>query len=76
MSATLGAFSTGFDTFIHAADLLAIHCASLADFGAKFAKPMVKMRAAELEIGRCLAYLGAVHQETEVIGFDVLSSSL
>ncbi len=76
LSATLGAFFTCLDAFVHAADLLAILCASLADFGAKFAKPMLKMGTAELEIGRCLAYFGTVHDESEVFWFDVFSTSL
>ena len=72
----LGAFSTGFDAFIHIADLLAIQRACLADFGAERAKTMLKMRAAELKIGRRLADLGAIHQEPEVWCFNVLSAGL
>jgi hypothetical protein len=74
-SAALGAGSTCQNAFIHAADLLAISRAGFADFGADFAKTMLKMRAAELEIGRRLANFGAVHHKTEVICFNVLSAS-
>lgn len=70
--ATLGAISTCLDAFIHTTDFFAAHRACLADFGADGAKTTMKMRAAELEIGRCLAELCAVHQETEVFCLDVL----
>jgi hypothetical protein len=71
---TLGTGSTCLDAFIHTAKLLAIHRACLADFGTDFAKTMLKMRVTELKVGRCLANLGAVHQETEVFSFNVLSA--
>ena len=45
MPATLGAVSTCLDAFLHAADLFAIRRASFTDFGADFAKTMLKMRA-------------------------------
>jgi len=73
---TLGAGSAGFDTVIHVADLLAIRRAGFADFGANLAKTMLEMRATQLEISRCLADLGAVHQESEMFCLDVLSSGL
>ena len=76
MPATLGADSTGLDAFIHTADFLAILRAGLADFGADLANAMLKMRATELKIGRCLADLGAVHDETEMFCFNVLSTGL
>jgi len=63
--ATLGAVSTCLDAFLHAADLFAIRCASFTDFGADFAKTMLKMRATELKIGRCLADFGAIDHETK-----------
>jgi hypothetical protein len=74
--ATLGTFFTCFDAFTHIADLLAIRCTGLADFGADRAKMMRKLRATELKIGRRLADFGAVDHETEVICFNVLSASL
>jgi len=74
--ATLGAVSTCLDAFIHAADLLAICRACLANPSADLAKTMLKMRAAELKIGRCLADLGAVHHQAEVFRLDVLSAGL
>ena len=36
----------------------------------------MEVRATELEIGRCLADLGAVHHQTEVFCFNVFSASL
>jgi hypothetical protein len=72
----LGAFSTGFDAFIHSAELLAILRAGLADFGADLAQAMLKLGATELKIGRRLADLGAIHQEPEVWCFNVLSAGL
>jgi len=74
--ATPGAVSTGLDAFIHSADPLAIRRACLADFGADLAKTMLKMRAAELKVGRCLADLGTVHHQTEVFRLDVLSAGI
>jgi hypothetical protein len=47
-----------------------------ADFGAHFANTMMKSRAAELKISGCLAYLGTVHDKTEMIGFDMISACL
>lgn len=76
LPATLGAVSTCLNAVIHTADLLAIRSACFANFGANFAKTMLKMRTAELEIGRCLADLGAVHHETEMFCFNVLPASL
>jgi hypothetical protein len=35
---------------------------------------MRKSRTAELEVGRHLAYLGAIHHQTEVLRFDMLST--
>jgi hypothetical protein len=72
LSTALGAFSTGFDAFIHSAEVLAIRRAGLADFGAQPAQAMLKMGATELKIGRRLADLGAIHQEPEVYCFNVL----
>ena len=37
---------------------------------------MLKLGAAELKIGRCLADLSAIHQETEVYCCNVLSAGL
>jgi hypothetical protein len=76
LPANLGADSTGLDAFIHTADFLAILSACLADFSANLANAMLKMRATELKIGRCQADLGAVHDETEVFCFNVLSTGL
>jgi hypothetical protein len=73
---TLGAGSAGRDTVVHIADLLAIVRASLADFSANLAQAMLEMRAAQLEIGRGLADLGAVHQQSEMGCFDMLSAGL
>ncbi len=72
----LGTFPSGFDAILHAADFLTIHRAGLADFGADRAEMMRKLRATELKIGRCLANLGAVHQQAKVFGFNVLSAGL
>lgn len=74
--ATLGAVSTGLDAFIHSADPLATRRACLADFGADLAKTMLKMRATELKVGRCLADLGTVHHQTKVFRLDVLSAAI
>jgi hypothetical protein len=74
--ATRGAVSTCLDTVIHAADLLAVCRACLANFSADLTKTVLKMRAAELKIGRCLADLGAAHHETEVFRFDMFSAGL
>jgi len=76
LPATLGAVSTCLDAFIHTANLLAIRYAGFADFGADLANTTMKMRATELKIGRCLANLGAVHHEPEVINFNMLSAGL
>ena len=45
LPATLGAVSTCLDAFLHAADHFEIRRASFTDFGADFAKTMLKMRA-------------------------------
>jgi hypothetical protein len=37
---------------------------------------MLKVRVAELKIGRCLADLGAIHQKPEMLWFDVFAASL
>jgi hypothetical protein len=74
--AALGTSLACLDTFIHTADLLAIHRACLTDFGADCAKMMRKLRTAELEVGRHLAYLCAVHHQTEVLCFDMLSTGI
>lgn len=71
--ATLGAVLTCIDAFIHTADLFAICRASLADFDANRTNAMLKRGVTELKIGRCLANLGAVHQEAYVFRLDVLS---
>ena len=76
MPAALGAFSTGFDAFIHSAEVLAIRRAGLADFGTDLANAMLKRRSAKLKIGRHLADLGAIHDEMEVWCFNVLSAGL
>ncbi len=76
LPATVGAVSTGLDAFIHAADLRAIGGARRANFGADLAKTMLKLRVAELKIGRCLADLGTVHQESEVFWIYVLAAGL
>lgn len=74
--AALGTFLTHLDAFLHIADLLAVRRTGLADLGAQPAQAMRKRRAAELEIRRCLADLGAAHQQPEVLWFDVLAASL
>jgi hypothetical protein len=74
--ATLCAISTCFDAFIHTIEFLAAQRACLTDFGADLANTTMKMRTTELKIGRCLADLGAVHHETEVFCFNVLSAGL
>lgn len=74
--ATLGTFLTCFDAFVHIADLLAIRCACLTDFGTNLANTTMKRRVNELKIGRCLADLGAADHETEVFCFNMLSASL
>ena len=76
LPATQGAFSTYLDAFIHSADFLAIDCTCLANFGANPANKTMEVRATELEIGRCLADLGAVHHQTEMFCFNVFSASL
>jgi hypothetical protein len=74
--ATLGAFPARLDTFLHIPNLVAILCARVADLGAQGAKTMLKRRASELEIGRGLADLGAAHQQTEVLRFDMFAAGL
>lgn len=74
--ATLSTGSTSLDTFIHTAELFAIHCTRFADLGADFANTRMKRWSAELKIGRCLANLGTTHHETEVFCFNMLTASL
>ena len=50
MSATLGTFVTCLDTFHHATDLLATHRACFANFSTEFAKTVMEMRTAELNL--------------------------
>ena len=72
--ATLRTFFTGFDAFIHTADLLATLYASLANFGTNLAKTMRKFGVTELKISRCLAYLCAAHHQSKVICLDMLAA--
>jgi hypothetical protein len=76
LPATFGAGSAGRDTVVHVADLLAIQRAGFADFSANLTNTMLEMRAAQLEIGRGLADLGAVHQESEMRCQDVFPAGL
>ena len=76
MPATLGAIATGLNAFIHAVEFLAAQRTCLTDFGANLANTLMKRRATEQKIGRCLADLGAADHETEMLCFNMLSAGL
>src|ERR1035437_8259728 len=76
LSTTLSTFLTCLDTFIHSTDFLATERTCFTNFGANSANKTMKGRATKLEVGRCLADLGAVHYQTKVFCLNVFSADL
>jgi hypothetical protein len=70
LPACFGAISAGFNTFIHTAYFLAIKRACFADLSTNSAQRMLK-GTTQHKIGGSLAYLSTIHQQAEVIGFNM-----
>ena len=74
LAAALRTCAAGFDAIVHAADLLAVVGTGVADFSAHRTNFLMKSRAAQHEVGRRLANLGAIDHQTKMCGFDIFAT--